>query len=103
MARLLTSTWRETLLVDPVSAIGKIALQRLHDLGAYGLYLYEIAKQTVQRPMRWELIFQQLEFIGNHRLISSCLQAFLPVLYLPLMVLVGEGCVPRHVWLRRVI
>jgi phospholipid/cholesterol/gamma-HCH transport system permease protein len=76
MARLLASTWRETLLIDPVSAIGKIALQRLHDLGAYGLYLYEIAKQTVQRPMRWELIFQQLEFIGNQSLNIILLTGF---------------------------
>lgn len=76
MASLMPSTWRETLIVEPVTTVGRLASRRFRDIGAYGVYLYEISRQAYQRPMRWDLVFQQLEFIGNQSLNIILLTGF---------------------------
>lgn len=76
MANLNQQSIRDTILVQPVSAIGRMTLRRFHDIGAYGVYLYEIGRQAYRRPMRWDLIFQQLEFIGNQSLNIIMLTGF---------------------------
>ena len=76
MANLTRQTVSDTFVVQPVSAVGRMAISRFHDIGSYGVYLYEIARQAYRRPMRWDLIFQQLEFIGNQSLNIIMLTGF---------------------------
>ena len=76
MSVLAQKNLRKNFIVDRVSAIGRWTDGLMHDLGAYGLYLYEICRQATKPPYRWELIFQQLEFIGNQSLNIILLTGF---------------------------
>lgn len=73
---LTQNSLRKNFMVDQISAFGRWTNDRIHDLGSYGMYLYEICRQAVKRPMRWDLIFQNLEFIGNQSLNIILLTGF---------------------------
>ena len=45
--------------------MSNIFINTFHGLGSYVLYLQEIGKFVFKKPFRRDLIFQQLEFIGN--------------------------------------
>jgi phospholipid/cholesterol/gamma-HCH transport system permease protein len=59
-----------------VSSVGSWVTGRLTNLGAFGMYLYEICRQAVTPPIRWDLIFQHLEFVGNQSLNIILLTGF---------------------------
>lgn len=59
-----------------MSALGRVTIRCFRDIGSYGVYLYEIARQAYRHPMRWDLIFQHLEFIGNQSLNIIMLTGF---------------------------
>lgn len=67
---------RKTLLVVKIESIGRWTVNTISDLGAFGVYLAEIVKQACKPPIRWELIFQQLEFVGNQSLNIILLTGF---------------------------
>lgn len=48
-----------------IQRLGKNIMSRFHDLGEFILYLRDIGRQFIKPPIRWELIFQHLEFVGN--------------------------------------
>jgi len=62
-----------TMLVE---SLGRWATRVMTDFGAFGMYLYEIARQAVTSPARWDLIFQHLEFVGNQSLNIILLTGF---------------------------
>ena len=64
------------IVVGRVSSVGLWMTERLSHLGAFGMYLYEICRQACRPPIRWELIFQQLEFVGNQSLNIILLTGF---------------------------
>ena len=59
-----------------VSLVGRWTTERLTNLGAFGRYIYEIFRQACTPPIRWDLIFQQLEFVGNQSLNITILTGF---------------------------
>lgn len=63
-------------VVGRVESVGKWATSFLTEFGSFCLYLVEISKQAMRRPVRWDLIFQQLEFIGNQSLNIILLTGF---------------------------
>lgn len=56
-------------LTIPVAWIGGRILKVVNDFGGYFKFVKEVAHWTVRRPFRWQLLFQQMEFIGNQSLI----------------------------------
>ncbi len=59
-----------------VAQIGRLVSSRLSEFGSFWIYLYEIGRQACRPPVRWDLIFQQLEFIGNQSLNIIVLTGF---------------------------
>jgi len=58
----------EFYLKFPFEFVGKSVIHFLRQVGEYVLFAYDVAKQAVNPPFRKDLIFQQLEFIGNQSL-----------------------------------
>lgn len=68
--------FQKSFLVLRIEGLGRWTLQSISNLGSFGLYLLEIGKQATKRPVRWELIFQHLEFVGNQSLNIIILTGF---------------------------
>jgi phospholipid/cholesterol/gamma-HCH transport system permease protein len=68
--------FQRAFFVLRVEGIGRWTLQTISELGSFGLYVVEIVRQATKRPMRWELIFQHLEFVGNQSLNIILLTGF---------------------------
>lgn len=51
-----------------VSGFGQRVIQSVANFGFFVMYVRDVAKQCFRRPVRWGLIFQHLEFIGNQSL-----------------------------------
>lgn len=66
----------KNLVADIVGGVGRWSVSRYNDLSSYVIYLVEIARQATKPPYRFELIFQQLEFIGNQSLNIILLTGF---------------------------
>lgn len=65
-----------SIVVRQVEALGRWTSGVLSDSGGFCIYLVEIGRQAARRPVRWELIFQQLEFVGNQSLNIILLTGF---------------------------
>jgi phospholipid/cholesterol/gamma-HCH transport system permease protein len=76
MTESASTVSREFLLSKPIASLGRFLLQPVGDVKAYFVYLIDIGKQAYKRPMRWDLIFQHLEFIGNQSLNIIMLTGF---------------------------
>lgn len=48
-----------------IQSVGRKTIGNIRSFGQFIMYLGEICKQIVKPPIRWDLIFQQLEFVGN--------------------------------------
>ncbi len=59
-----------------VNWLGVEATALLIDLGKFFVYVGDVLKQSVRKPMRTALVFQQLEFIGNQSLNIILLTGF---------------------------
>jgi phospholipid/cholesterol/gamma-HCH transport system permease protein len=55
---------------------GRFIIQKSRDLGGFVLYLKHVLRQMITPPIRWDLIFQQLEFVGNQSLNIILLTGF---------------------------
>ncbi len=51
-----------------IQYLGSFVQTHISWVGAFVAYLGAICRQAVKKPVRWELIFQHLEFIGNQSL-----------------------------------
>jgi phospholipid/cholesterol/gamma-HCH transport system permease protein len=54
-----------TPIIAVVQWIGAKAIRQIRELGDFMLYLKHIFQQAIKPPIRWEIVFQQLEFVGN--------------------------------------
>ena len=59
-----------------VNWLGVETTARLVEIGHFFVYVGDVLKQTVRKPMRTSLVFQQLEFIGNQSLNIILLTGF---------------------------
>lgn len=59
-----------------LESFGKSVIKHISMIGKFIQYLREIGKQAIKPPIRWELIFQHLEFIGNQSLSIILLTGF---------------------------
>ena len=72
----LSSLVKQNKVVVKVSQLGGLVTARLSEFGRFWIYLGEIVRQATRPPVRWDLIFQQLEFIGNQSLNIILLTGF---------------------------
>jgi len=68
--------FQRAIFVLRVEGIGRWTMRSISELGSFGLYLTEIVRQAAKRPVRWDLIFQHLEFVGNQSLNIILLTGF---------------------------
>ncbi|MBI5442079.1 MAG: ABC transporter permease [Deltaproteobacteria bacterium] len=47
-----------------LEAIGRLVLFRLEEVGGVFRFLFEVLRSAAGWPVRWKLIFQQMEFVG---------------------------------------
>ena len=66
----------QNYFVEGVSFLGRYVISKFKELGSFGLYIYEIFRQMFTPPIRWDIIFQQLEFVGNQSLSIIILTGF---------------------------
>jgi phospholipid/cholesterol/gamma-HCH transport system permease protein len=59
-----------------VNWLGVETTARLVEIGKFFVYVGDVLKQSVRKPMRTSLVFQQLEFIGNQSLNIILLTGF---------------------------
>jgi phospholipid/cholesterol/gamma-HCH transport system permease protein len=59
-----------------ISFVGKKLIAQVRELGAFLVYLKEVLHQSIRPPYRWEIFFQQLEFVGNQSLNIILLTGF---------------------------
>ena len=72
----MTTAVEKNYLVAVITVIGSYVTSQFRALGAFCLYIYEIFRQALTPPIRWDLIFQQLEFVGNQSLSIIILTGF---------------------------
>ena len=72
----MTTAVEKNYLVAAITVIGSYVTSQFRALGAFCLYIYEIFRQALTPPIRWDLIFQQLEFVGNQSLSIIILTGF---------------------------
>ncbi len=72
----MTTLVQKNYFVDGVTLIGRSVVQQFKSLGSFCLYIGEIIRQAFKPPVRWDLIFQQLEFVGNQSLSIIVLTGF---------------------------
>lgn len=56
------------VLTQPVTLLGAFFLRRIIELGAFLIFLRQALVEVCRRPLRFDRIFIQLEFIGNKSL-----------------------------------
>lgn len=59
-----------------VQFFGGMVIKNISFFGGFVRYLADICRQAVKPPIRWDLIFQHLEFIGNQSLSIIILTGF---------------------------
>jgi phospholipid/cholesterol/gamma-HCH transport system permease protein len=62
--------------VEGLTFVGRQTSDRLRAFGSFSLYIYDICRQAFTPPIRWDMIFQQLEFVGNQSLNIILLTGF---------------------------
>lgn len=61
-------TPRKSWLAAPVVWLGAMLIKKWRELCSFGVFVKEIAHWSVKPPFRRQLLFQQLEFVGNQSL-----------------------------------
>ena len=56
------------LVETGISRFGREVVGRITALGSFIFFVKEVGREMVRRPIRWKLIVQQLDFIGNQSL-----------------------------------
>ncbi len=75
MANLSSNNYWSALKV-PVTLVGDRLIERITAAGSFLIFLFDVIKQAFHRPFRVQLVFQQLEFIGNQSLNIILLTGF---------------------------
>jgi len=61
-------TPRKSWLAAPVVWLGALLIKRWREFANFGVFVREIGHWAVKPPFRTQLLFQQLEFVGNQSL-----------------------------------
>ena len=71
---VITTTMK--LPSQAVQFFGSSVIKHVSHFGGFVRYIGDICRQAVKPPIRWDLIFQHLEFIGNQSLSIIILTGF---------------------------